>query len=150
MGQISNSGEAPVIRRVMPDVVSDQDLLTLPQSATVLEAAVKMSEHKVRSTLVVTGERLEGIFTGTDLIDRVVAKSLNPSDTELRAVMTANPVTLSPGSLAIDALRMMHESGFRHLPICEGERFLGIVSRRDFMADEEEEIEREDRLWEKL
>jgi CBS domain-containing protein len=150
MGQISNSGEAPVIRRVMPDVVSDQDLLTLPQSATVLEAAVKMSEHKVRSTLVVTGERLEGIFTGTDLIDRVVAKGLNPSDTELRAVMTANPVTLSPGSLAIDALRMMHESGFRHLPICEGERLLGIVSRRDFMADEEEEIEREDRLWEKL
>lgn len=139
-----------MLRRVIPNVVCDQNLLTLPRSAAVRDAAKRMTERRVRSVLVVDGEYLIGIFTGTDLIERVVAEGRDPVTTELSQVMTVNPLTISPDHLAIEALRIMHGSGFRHLPVVKDYSLVGIVSRRDFIADEEVELKRELRLWERL
>jgi len=137
-------------RRVIPDVVRDQDLLTLPGSATVREAARLMTERGVRSVLVVDQAQLEGIFTDTDLIERVVAEGLDPASTVLSGVITRDPLTVVPDCLAIEALRLMHGEGCRHLPVVDAGRLVGVVSRRDFLLEEEDEIEREERLWERL
>jgi len=138
-------------RHVIPDVVHDQHLLTLTADDSVRTAARQMTERRVRSVLVVgPAGGLEGIFTGTDLIERVIAAGLDPDATRLDAVMTAAPMTIPPETIAIEALRAMHEAGYRHLPVVEEGRLLGIVSRRDFLADEEEELQREQRLWERL
>ena len=139
-----------MLRRVIPDVVRDQHLLALPRTAAVQDAARRMTERRVRSVLIVDGERLAGIFTGTDLIERVVAEGRDPVTTELGRVMTVNPLSIPPDHLAIEALRVMHGGGFRHLPVVDGHRLVGIVSRRDFIADEEEELKRERLLWERL
>lgn len=139
-----------MLRRVIPDVVDNQNLLTIVGTESVLAAARRMAERKVRSILVVDRDRLIGVFTGTDMIGRVVAAGLSPENTAVAQVMTPDPVTIGPETLAIEALRLMQEGGYRHLPIVEDGRLLGIVSRKDFWRDEEAEIEREERLWERL
>lgn len=139
-----------MLRRVIPDVVGGQDLLTITGAETVMTAAQRMSERQVRSILVVDVDGLVGIFTGTDMIGRVVAAGLAPAKTRIDSVMTPDPATIAPDTLAIDALRLMQEGGYRHLPIVDDGRLVGIVSRKDFRHDEEQEIEQEKQLWERL
>ena len=139
-----------MLRRTIPDVVHDQDLLTIGARENVRTAARRMAERKVRSILVVGDAGLEGIFTGTDMVERVVAAGLNPEQTPIDAVMTRDPETIAPDALAIEALRQMQEGGYRHLPVVEQGRLVGIVSRKDFRHDEEMEIEQEQQLWEHL
>jgi|SRR6185295_12177402 len=139
-----------MLRKIIPDVVHGQDLLTLPRTATVREAARQMAKHRVRSVLVTTQGRVAGIFTGSDLNDRVVAPGLNPNKTPLGKVMTAEPYTVTPDSNAVEALRLMQAHRCRHLPVCDGNRLVGIVSRRDFLGFEEEEVEHQEELAERL
>jgi CBS domain-containing protein len=139
-----------MLRKLVPDVVHDQKLLHLPSDATVREAARQMARRQVRSALVIEKGALLGIFTGTDLIGRVVAPGLDPDKTALRQVMTPNPRTIAAGENAIEALRQMHFGRFRHLPVVEGRKVVGVVSRRDFYGFEVDEIERQERLWEEM
>jgi CBS domain-containing protein len=139
-----------MLRKIIPDVVSDQELLTLPPTASVREAAQHMAKRKVRSVLVARKDKLAGIFTGTDLNDRVVAVGLDPNTTPLSDVMTAKPQTVEPDCSAIEALRLMHARNFRHLPVCDGDRLVGVVSRRDFLGYEEDEIEHQRDLAERM
>ena len=137
-------------RRVVPDVVSGQDLLSLPPDATVQDAAHRMRTRRVRSVLVVDQDRLVGIFTGTDMVERVVAEGRPAATTPLRSVMTDNPNTVSSDTPAIEALQIMHSEGFRHLPVVDDGKLVAVLSRRDFLKDEEDEIVREEQLWERI
>jgi CBS domain-containing protein len=137
-----------MVRKLIPDVVHDQRLLTLPPEASVRDAARAMVAHDVRSALVVRNARLLGIFTGTDLISRVVAPGLDPDRTRLDAVMTPSPRTITPETNALEALRLMQLCKCRHLPIVHDGVLVGVVSRRDFAGYEIEEIEHQDRVWE--
>ena len=73
----------------------------------------------------------------------------NPATTLLADVMTSRPNTLAPGGTAADALRLMRDAGFRHLPIVEQGRILGVVSRGDFEGMELDLHEQEVALWER-
>jgi len=64
--------------------------------------------------------------------------------------MTTNPDTMSPEQTAIDALRIMWDGGYRHLPVVKEGRILGMVSRGDFKADEQDRLEEERNLWEHM
>ena len=64
--------------------------------------------------------------------------------------MTANPMTVGPQEPAISALRLMEDSGFRHLPVVDDGRILGVVSRRDFAGEDKARLEDERRIWEKV
>jgi CBS domain-containing protein len=138
------------MRRVVPDVVSNQQLLELPPTATVRGAALAMRERHVGAVLVTTDGHLNGIFTERDMVNRVVAESRDPDQTTLADVMTANPDTIAPTTTAIDALRLMNDGGYRHLPIVEQGRVVGIVSRRDFHGDEKARLDDESDLWKKI
>jgi CBS domain-containing protein len=139
-----------MVRKVVPDVVHDQRLLKLPPQATVREAAQRMSQRDVRSVLVMEEGRLLGIFTGTDLIARVVAPGRDPNRTLLHAVMTENPQTVPPEETAIEALRRMQDGGFRHLPVVENGAVVGILSRRDCSGYERDVIERQAQIRKKI
>jgi CBS domain-containing protein len=67
---------------------------------------------------------------------------------ELTNGVTLNPVTITPESRAIDALRTMSDGGFRHLPVVENEKIWGIVSRGDFKGMEIDQLDEESHLWE--
>jgi CBS domain-containing protein len=139
-----------LLRKIIPDVVCNQVLVTLSPSATVRQAAKKMAARDVRSVLVTTRGKLEGIFTGTDLIKRVVARGLDPDETRLRDVMTACPESIDPNANALAALRMMHTGRYRHLPVVSEGRLCGIISRRDILGFEADAVETEEQLWERI
>jgi CBS domain-containing protein len=138
------------MRRVVPDVVSNQQLLEMPPDATVRSAALAMRERHVGAVLVTTDGHLAGIFTERDMVNRVVAEGRDPDRTTLVEVMTADPDTIAPTTTAIEALRRMDDGGYRHLPIVERGRLVGIVSRRDFHGDEKARLEDESELWKKI
>ncbi len=139
-----------MVRSLVPDVVENQKLLRLAPEASVREAAKRMARRNVRSVLVVKRGRLVGIFTGTDLIGRVVAAGRDPDTTTLAEVMTPNPETITPAENAIEALRRMQARRYRHLPIVENEKLVGILSRRDFLGYEIDEIEHQERIWQRI
>jgi len=131
-------------RRIIPDVIGQQQqLLELPASATVREAAHRMREREVGAVLITAAGALEGIFTERDVLMRVVASDRDPDRTRLGEVMTRNPDTIDAGDLAVTALSRMSERGYRHLPVTRDGRLVGIVSRRDFLGDEISAVEAE-------
>jgi len=137
--------------RTMSDLVRNQDPLMLPPTATVLEAARQMRDRNVGAVLVTEGERrLVGIFTGRDAVSRVLAEGRHPAQTTLAEVMTRGPDTLTPGHSAIDALRLMQDARCRHLPIVAAGGVVGIVSRGDFRGLEQDRLDEETGLWERI
>jgi CBS domain-containing protein len=137
--------------RKMSDIVQHQDPLTLSPEATVKEACRCMRDRRVGAVLVTEGDRrLVGIFTGRDAVHRVLAAGKSAARTELSAVMTRNPTTMPPGKTAIEALRLMEDGRYRHVPIVDQGRVVGIVSRFDFSGLELDRLDEETGLWERI
>ncbi len=129
-----------MVRRTAEDLIARQ-AIHLPGNATVLEAAYLMAEHKIGAIMVVEEGRLRGIFTERDALFRVIAEARDPAMTPLSGVMTAPPKTVTPGTRAVEALLIMRDNGFRHLPVVESGEVLGIISLRDFVGAELQEVE---------
>ena len=124
-----------ISRPSLGDIVRRRKPITLPETATVLEVCCIMRNRRIGAIPVIGPDgRLTGLFTGRDAICRVAAEALDPATTLLCAVMTLEPESLRPEKHPIDALRMMNAGGFRHLPIVDGWRLVGIVSLGDLTA----------------
>ena len=137
--------------RKMSDIVRNQDPVTLPPSATVREACRFMRDRRVGAVLVTEGDRrLLGIFTGRDAVHRVLAEGKSAARTKLAEVMTSEPDTMPPGRTAIEALRLMEDGRYRHVPIVDEGKILGIVSRFDFSGIELDRLDEETGLWERI
>ena len=110
-----------------------------------------MRERRVGAVLVIeTDQRLLGIFTGRDAVHRVLAEGRSAARTKLAEVMTRDPDTMPPGKTAIEALRLMEDGRYRHLPIAEDGKVVGIVSRFDFSGLELDRLDEETGLWERI
>lgn len=129
-------------------IVKDQTPIVLSENATVKDACRLMWEKCVGSVLVRDANGgIAGIFTGRDAV-RFLAKGLDDTQAPVSDAMTKSPVTITPDQRAIDALRLMSEHGFRHLPVVENGKIWGIVSRGDFKGLEIDHLEQEQHLWE--
>jgi CBS domain-containing protein len=109
-----------------------KDVITIEPADTIGHAAEKMVQHGV-SAIVVSDSpfgRLLGIITERDLT-RAVAGRVHTSEARVREWMTADPKTVSESTDPVEAVKIMLDGGFRHLPVVEGERAVGIVSIRD-------------------
>lgn len=122
--------------RSVRSVVAGQTAVTAAKSATVLEASVLMKRDGKGALLVLEGTRLIGIVTERDIVFRVVAEGRDPLATRLADVMTPQPQSIHPDKPFHHALRIMHRGGFRHVPVVENDRPLGIVSARDALDDD--------------
>ena len=91
------------------------------------------------------GGRLAGIFTERDAVFRVMATGRSPEATALAEVMTRDPQTVTPDETFGYALLLMHENGFRHMPVVDGGVPIGMVSARDALDPDLEEFESEAR-----
>jgi CBS domain-containing protein len=138
--------------RKISDVIRGQKILCAEAGHTVREAACRMAEEKVGAAMVVENGLLIGIFTERDLLNRVVAARLDPDTTTLAVVMTKNPQTVKPDRPFSHAMHMMYEGCFRHMPVVEDGKPLGMISIRDAIGPEltefESELERRDNLTE--
>lgn len=131
-------------KRIVPDVVRDQILVSVDETMTVKSAADLMARKRIGAVMVMNGAALAGIFTERDVLTRVVAAGLDPATATIGAVMTRNPDTVVADDTALHALGMMSRKGYRHLPVVDGARVVGIVSARDLygavMAELEEDL----------
>jgi CBS domain-containing protein len=126
--------------------VMEPNKLLVAAPDTSVSAAVKlMARKKVGAVMVLDGTRLVGIFTERDLVARVVAHDRDLHTTRLAEVMTKSPVSVDPGETFGYALLLMHENGFRHVPVVVNGEPIGIVSARSALDPDLEEFESEAR-----
>lgn len=118
-------------------------LVKAAPGATVRKVARQMARLNAGAVLVIERDRLIGIFTERDMAFRVVAAGLDPEATELREVMTRDPQTVAPDRPFGYALALMHERGFRHLPVLDKGKLVGLISARSAMDPELEEFRAE-------
>ena len=137
--------------RQMGEIVRQQKPLIMGSKDTVKRACEHMRDRRVGAVLVADADRrLLGIFTGRDAVCRVLAEAKDAARVTLGDVMTGDPETLSPRKSAIDALRMMRDGGYRHLPVVEDGQIVGIVSKGDFRGIEQDRLDEETGIWERL
>jgi CBS domain-containing protein len=117
-----------------------RNFVMAPPTTTVAQAAELMAKKNVGAVMVVENEQLVGIFTERDAVFRVIARGLDARVTQLAEVMTADPKTVDPSRSFGYALLMMHENGFRHVPVIEDGKPIGIVSSRNAMDPDLEEF----------
>ncbi|SFL94210.1 CBS domain-containing protein [Variovorax sp. OV329] len=117
--------------------ISRKHVISLGPHATVREAAGVMTQANCGSVLILEPpDHLLGILTERDLMTRVLARGLDPDHTAVREVMTPNPICVPPETTVSDAVCLMLERGFRHLPLMRGRLILGVFSVRDALPRE--------------
>ncbi len=140
--------------RLVRDILKPRLTVVARPDETAQAAAVRMTEHACGSILVCDGDRLCGIFTERDLMTRVVAEGLDPNATPLEAVMTRDPERIEDTETGREALRRMDEGCFRHMPVMEDGRVVGVLSLRDLppetLARMQPEMEQRHSLAERL
>lgn len=121
-------------------VMVREKFVAVAPEQTVSQAARLMATQNVGAVMVVESDQLIGIFTERDVVFRVVALGHDPKEVRLRTVMTANPKTLGPTQSYGHALVLMQENGFRHVPVVDEGRPVGVISSRNAMDPELEEF----------
>lgn len=106
-------------------------LLTVEATATLTEAAAQMDARGVGAVLVLNGEHLSGILTERDILHAVATGQVET--TKVGAWMTHDPETIGPDERPGQAAAIMLHGGFRHLPVLDGDKPVGVVSIRDLM-----------------
>jgi CBS domain-containing protein len=123
-------------QRTIRTIIADRELVTAAATTTVSAAARLMREHHVGAVMVVEDGKLVGVFTERDALFRIVAEERDGQTTQLAAVMTRNPQTIHPDKPFAHALQMMYGGSFRHVPVVEDGRPIGMVSARDALGPE--------------
>jgi len=130
--------------RLIRDVIRNQTVLAMPAAATVREAARQMRDRGVGAVMVTDHHgKLQGIFTERDCLFDVIAEGVNPDTTTLAMVMTTDPYTITADRKLSQALHIMHDNGFRHIPVVDHGIPVGMVSIRDALGSELSNFERE-------
>jgi CBS domain-containing protein len=124
------------IRRVL----GRDTLVTTAPETSVVEVAGLMHRHRVGAVVVLDGGRLAGIFTEHDAVERVIAPGLDPCTVRVAEVMTADPLTVDIAMTLGHAILLMHEHGFRQLPVVENGVPVGMVWSRDALDPELEDF----------
>jgi CBS domain-containing protein len=121
--------------------ISSRSALTVPRTATVMDTIRTMAGAKSGSVLVVDGDRLVGIFSERDVMLRVVLEGRHPDFTTVEEVMTSSVQTIPPETTSDAALRIMHQSHIRHLPVVDKRgHVLSVVSIRTLLQEKVDEL----------
>jgi CBS domain-containing protein len=125
--------------RSVLELIKDRDFLTSTPEKSIRAISFHMKSFKTGAVMIVDAEdgTLQGICTERDLNFKVLAEGLDANSTPVSDVMTRNPMTIGPSVLFGHALHMMHEGGYRHMPVVDPiGRPIGIVSARDALGIE--------------
>jgi CBS domain-containing protein len=126
------SGREEDLMTVIRDIMI-KDPIALSPDETVLEASVKMREKAIGTVLVVDHGRLVGLFSERDLLRSVIAVKRDPSTTRLGSVCTKEVVAIEADQGLKGVLAIFRAGRFRHLPVVENGKPVGILSTRDFL-----------------
>ena len=114
-------------------LVAGKRLTFVKPEMTVSETAAKMAGAKIGAVIVLDDNKLVGIFTERDLLNRVVNVGKDPQKTKISDVMTKDVAVCSADDTYESCLAQMRQIGCRHMPIVEGDQLLGVLSIRDLL-----------------
>ena len=119
--------------------------ISVPSDTSIFDCVAKMNSEKIGALLVIDNDKLVGIFTERDVLTRVATKELNVREMPVSDVMTTHVATLSPEDTVRDAMRVITEKRFRHIPVAKDGAIQGVVSSGDLtrwiVSSQEREIE---------
>ena len=115
------------------ELLNQQQVQCVGKDQSVLEVARRMTEWNVGAVGILDGERLVGIFSERDLMNRVVSRGLSPADTRVEQVMTPHPVVVDADSTVEHCTRVMNQAKCRHLPVVTEGKLVGMISMRDLL-----------------
>jgi CBS domain-containing protein len=115
------------------DIVCDRELFHVEEGHSVADVARRMAELHVGAIVVLSGERLRGVFSERDLMKRVVLERRDPETTPVEKVMSTAVVTVDELATLEDAMELMQEHNCRHLPVTRGSSVIAFLSMRDLM-----------------
>lgn len=130
-------------RKIIPGIVENQVIAGLKVTDSAVTAGEMMRDKNIAAVVILDdSEKLIGIVTERDLTRKIIAENKSPGDTKLGDIMTANPDTLRPEDRAIDALELMRNRKYRHLPVVENDKVVGMVSIRDLYEVVRQDLEK--------
>ncbi|MBS1145369.1 MAG: hypothetical protein H6R14_2775 [Proteobacteria bacterium] len=137
--------------RLISNIIAGQTVVSSSKESSVRSACNLMAQKKVGAMLVVENNRIVGIFTERDALNKVLAGNLDPDKTTLEQVMVANPRTIREDKPLAYALQFMVDGGFRHVPVVDQNGApLGMVSARDALGQDIIQLERDLKFREHL
>jgi CBS domain-containing protein len=122
------------------DAMTRRAILKAAPTAYVSKAARMMVDKNAGAVLIIDHDRLVGICTERDIVFRVVARGLDPATTRVSDIMTRDPHVVAPDKPFGYALLVMHERGFRHMPVVQDGKVIGMVSARSAMDPDLEDF----------
>lgn len=108
-----------------------RDVITITGTETISEAARVMRDNRIGAVIVAESDRPVGIFTERDLLNKVVAEGVDPAKTPVSRFMTRNPVTVDASEPIDKVFATLAQGLFRHLPITDQGKLVGIISMTD-------------------
>ncbi len=126
-----------LINELLQKIIGVQKLYFVEESNSTFNAAKVMLKYKCGALLVcdtLSNKKLKGIITERDLAFRVIPKDLIPKKTKVSEVMTKTVDTIHKKKSIYDAIDMMKKNGYRHLPVVDNNKIVGILSMRDLYA----------------
>lgn len=118
---------------------AQRPVIRIHEDATVLEAARLMNENRIGAVVVTSGERVIGIFTERDVLNRVVAAQRMAGAVRVGEVMTAPVAVCAPETTRDECRSVMRHKRVRHLPVVADNQLVGMISVGDLLADAEAE-----------
>jgi len=114
---------------------NNRELIKIDPNQTVFEALTMLSKYDIGALVVMNGEILSGIFSERDYARKVILSGKSSKETFVKEIMTEKVKCISPQNNIEDCMKIMTESRFRHLPVLEKDKVLGIISIGDIVRE---------------
>ncbi|MBI2678619.1 MAG: CBS domain-containing protein [Candidatus Koribacter versatilis] len=127
-------------------LLKDRETYTVEGSQSVFDVTRFMVERNIGAVPVLEGGKLVGIFSERDIMKRVLAEGKDPKKAKVSEVMTLNPLIVTADESFENCMLLMKQHGFRHLPILDDQKLVGLLSLRDLLLHEVDEKDGEVRM----
>ena len=124
--------------KTLLQVLSDKkhkEIISIAPNRPVFDALVILAEYKIGALAVMEGDKLVGIFSERDYAREVILQGRSSKTTQIVEVMTAKVITGKPDDMVDTTLNLMSEKRFRHLPVLEGDKMIGMLSIGDLVKE---------------
>lgn len=112
-----------------------KEVISIAPNRPVFDALVILAEYKIGALAVMEGDKLVGIFSERDYAREVILQGRSSKTTQIVEVMTAKVITGKPDDMVDTTLNLMSEKRFRHLPVLEGDKIIGMLSIGDLVKE---------------
>ena len=123
MGKVNNILESKGARK--------NTVFSVPPTTIVYHAIEIMAEKNIGALLICEGDKLVGIFSERDYARKLILKGKSSKDTTIGDLMTKDPFTITPDASIEECMEIMTTRRFRHLPVMEGNKVVGVISITD-------------------